>query len=74
MYEWISASNSQCIAKGKVKAKQSLYGLGRPSVLQEVEVPRLQDNRHKKAVRSSAIHTGCLYPQEIFLLLISFRG
>jgi len=52
----------------KVKVKQSHWGF------QEVEVPRFQDNRHMKVVRLSALRTGLLYPQEIFLVLISVRG
>jgi len=53
------------------KVKQSHY---RPSGFQEVEVPKFQDNRQMKVVRLSALCTGRLYPQEIFLVLISVRG
>ena len=53
------------------KVKQSYYG---PWGFQEVEASRFQDNRHVKVVRLSAIHTVRLYPQEIFLVLISAKG
>jgi hypothetical protein len=53
------------------KVKQSHY---RPCGFQDVEAPRYQDNRHMKVVRLSALRTGRLYPQEIFLVLISVRG
>ena len=55
----------------KVKVKQSHY---RPWGFQEVEAPRFQDNWQMKVVRLSALRTGRLYPQEIFLVLISVRG
>ena len=48
--------------------------LGRPYGFQEVETPRFQDSQRMKVVRLSAIHTDCLYPQEIFLVLLSVRG
>jgi hypothetical protein len=55
----------------QVKVKQFHY---RPWGFQEVEAPRFQDNQHMKVARLSALRTGCLYPQEIFLVLISVRG
>jgi hypothetical protein len=55
----------------KVKVKLSHY---KPIGFQEVEAPRFQDNQHMKVVRLSALGTGQLYPQEIFLVLISVRG
>ena len=36
--------------------------LDRPWDLQEADAPRLQDNRHTKVVRMSALRTGRLYP------------
>jgi len=66
-------STDECMVK--VKVKQSHYRPGQAlRGFQEVEVPRFQDNRHMKVVRLSALRTGSLYPQEIFLVLISVRG
>ena len=53
------------------KVKQSHY---KPRGFQEVEVPRFQDNQHMKVVKLSALCSGRLYPQEMFLVLISVRG
>jgi len=45
-----------------------------PRGFQVVQAPRFHDIRHMKVVRMSASHTGRLYPQEMFLILIFTRG
>ena len=52
------------------KKSNPCTGLDRPSGFQEIEVPRFED---MNVVRLSVQRTGRLYPQEIFLVLISVR-
>jgi hypothetical protein len=40
----------------------------------KVQAPRFHDSRHMKVVRLSAQRIGRLYPQEVFLILISVGG
>jgi len=67
---------SLCLAiKGKGKGKAiPVTGLDRPWGFKEAEAPRFQDSRHMKVVRLSYLRTHHLYPQDVFLVLISVRG
>jgi hypothetical protein len=52
------------------KPSHACTDMGRPREFQEGEGPRIQDNRHMKVVRLSALRTGRLY----LLMLLSFRA
>jgi len=53
---------------GDIKVKQFLY---RPLGLQEVAASRFLDCQHMKVLRLSVLHTGCLYPWEMSLILLT---
>jgi hypothetical protein len=57
------------------QVQQFQYGTYYRSIgLREFETPRFIDNRHVKMDRFSALYTSSLYPQEIFLVIISVGG
>ena len=45
-----------------------------PRGLSSLMHPERLENRHMKVARLLVLRTGLIYPQEIFLVLISFRG
>ena len=59
----LNCIRSCCIYCNKKKSNP-ITGLDRPWGFQEAEAPKLQDSRHMKVIRLSALRTGSLYPRK----------
>ena len=77
---YIQYRKSSCMLDLSLQSSSKYYsksnpitGLVRPWGFQESEAPKLQEDRQMKVVRLSALWTGHLYPQKIFLVLIFVR-
>ena len=71
----ISFASCLCFRLGLCKGKSvPLQAWRSPEGSRGLRLPRFQDNRHMKVVRLSALSTGHLYPQGIFLVLIAVGG
>jgi hypothetical protein len=65
---------NSCTLTNIIKVKLFRYRpLQVPGGSRRLRLLEFLDNRHMKVVRLSALRTGFLYPQEIFLVLISVR-
>jgi hypothetical protein len=70
-----SNHHSECVSKQIIPTpvKRCSYPyarMNRPLGFQEAEILTFPNNRHMKVVTLSALSTGCLHPQEIFLVII----
>ena len=73
MWCWVGQVFPIVVRGLQKKQNNPSTGLDRPLGFQEVETPRFPDKQYKQVLSLSAVCTGCIYPLEIFLVLISIR-